>query len=385
MTKKQLDRLLKKLRVGSDEIEWLYAKRKDFRRDVIYSPIRIYYELTLACNRCCRYCFNSSGRPRKNELTPSEMLKSLDHLKESNVLDIRFSGGEPTSRSDWFQIMKYARELGFATSCNTNAAYSDRSVCEKFRKLDLDLVTVSIDGNKEHYEFNRGVGTFNNTIANLKLMHSLGVTLRINVLVNKYSMNDVEFMLDLASKYANEINFFTIIFIGRGAHLESTDAVTVEDHLRMSQKIRELKPKYPNLNILHFAEVSRKTSVNEETNQKFGLKIGPPSGTTTFNITSDGGYYCGGYTPYIDPDSCLGNIKTDNLFDVWQKNPLLEKRRDEGKKLILFCNKCKKYINGECQGSEYETELNRLINPEVKNPTCIYGDGPSLLALKSDI
>lgn len=382
--KNQLAKYLGKYGISRSEIGWLNFKRQDFRKDIIYSPIRIYYELTLMCNLYCHYCFNNSGKPRKKELTTKEVLESLDHLKENNVIELRFTGGEPTCHRDWFEIFNYAKKLGFCISCNTNAVFKDPIICQKFAQLELEQVTVSIDGNKKHHEFNRGKGSFDRAVRNLRLMRELGVTLRINTLVNKYSMNDAKFMLDLASQYADEINFFTIVFVGRGSHLELSDGVTLKDHFKMSQEIKQLKPKYPQLNVLHFAEVSKRTSVSEKIAKKFGLKIGHPSGSTTFNIASDGSYCCGGYAPYIDPSAVLGHIKTDDLFDVWQRNPRLEKIRDDGGKLILFCNKCKKYINEECQGSKYEIELNRLIHPEVKNPTCIYGNGPSLLSLNCE-
>ena len=236
-----------------------------------------------------------------------------------------------------------------------------------------------MDGDKKSHEINRGKGTFDRTLKNLKKMHDLGVKLRINTLVNNYSIHDVEQVLEIASKYADEINFFTIEFIGRGSHLESTDGVTVANHLLMSKKIQKLKPKYPNLNILHFAQVSKKTAVNTKTSKEFGLKVGPPSGTTTLNVLSDGSYCRGGYVPYIDDTLIAGNVKTHNLFDLWQKDSLLEKMRNDGSRLIRFCEKCPKFIANECQGPKYETELNRLLNPGVKNPTCIYGNGPSLL------
>jgi MoaA/NifB/PqqE/SkfB family radical SAM enzyme len=377
--KKELESVLKEKLISNKEIEWLKIKRKDCRKDIIYSPIRIYYELTLACDLSCRYCFNSSGRPRKNELTTKQVLKNLDNLRENNVMDIRFTGGELTCRKDWYEILKYAKDLNFAVSCNTNAAFHDKKICKKFANLGLEQVTVSIDGNEEHHDFNRGKGVYKRTITNLKLMHDLGVRLRINTLVNKYSMNDVKHMLDLASKYTDEINFFVIVFIGRGDHLESSDGVSVEDHFKMSKEIKSLRKNYPNLNILHFAEVSRKTSVTEDVNKKFNLLIGPPSGFTTFNVMSHGGYCCGGYVPYIDSNLVIGNVKNNDIFDIWQKNKVLEKIRNDGGRLINFCNKCNKFKEGKCQGSKYEIELNRLVNPEVKNPTCIYGNGPSLL------
>jgi len=81
----------------------------------------------------------------------------------------------------------------------------------------------------------------------------------------------------------------------------------------------------------------------------------------------------------------MGNVRTDDLFEVWQTNSKLEELRNGSGKLIMFCQKCPKFIDNTCQGSKYETELHRLLNPEVKNPTCIYGEGPSLLSFSSRI
>lgn len=383
--KEKLNDLLAELQIAQDQIEILKTKRSDYRKDILYSPIRIYYELTLACSLRCRYCYNNSGIPRPNELSTAEILKSLDHFKECNILDLRFTGGELTCKRDWFEILKYAKNLGFAVSCNTNAAYFNSRIYEKFAELNLEQITVSLDGAKESHEMNRGKNTFDRTVENIKNLHSTGVRLRINTLVNKYSVRDVEKILEIASKYTDEINFFTIVFIGRGAHLEKTDGVSLDDHYLMSKKILRLKGKYPNLNILHFAEVSKTTAVDLGLNREFGIKMGHPSGTTTFNVISDGSYCCGGYTPYIDKNLAMGNVRTDDLFDVWQTNFKLEEIRNNSGKLIMFCQKCPKFIDNACQGSKYETELHRLLNPEVKNPNCIYGEGPSLLSFSSQM
>lgn len=377
----EVDPWYKLMKISSDDVELLKIEKKEFRNDIIYSPIRIYFEVTLACNLRCRYCFNESGIPRKDELSTEDIFSLLSDLRKYNVLDIRFTGGELTCRHDWFEFLFYAKKLGFALSCNTNAAYTDKNIPKKFAELDIEQVTVSLDGNKRNHEMNRGKGTFDRTIENLKKMYELGVNLRINTLVNKYSINDIDFLLEVASKYVKEINFFTVVFCGRGFHAENSDGVTVIEHLEMSKKIEKAKAQYPNLKILHFSEVSHTTSVNQDNGSKFGLMAGPPSGFTTFNISSNGYYSCGGYSPYIDKNLFLGNIKKQNIFDIWQNNNKLEKIREDSRKLLLFCDNCEKFKNKECQGSKYETELIRLLNPEVKNPTCILGDGPSLLKI----
>lgn len=102
--KKDFKSFLQDLQITRQNYDFLPAKEKNLRHDLIYSPIRIYYELTLACNLRCKYCFNSSGNKRPVELTTEEVIKSLYGLKEANVMDIRFTGGEPLCRPDWYKI-----------------------------------------------------------------------------------------------------------------------------------------------------------------------------------------------------------------------------------------------------------------------------------------
>jgi len=363
--------------IAEPDVHYLPAKRTDFRDDIIYSPIRVYWELTLGCNLHCRHCFNDSGKRRPYELSTEETIQGLHKLKEANVLDIRFTGGELTRRPDWYEILKEAKNLGFSVSCNTNGVYADPSVFEKFARLDLEQVTLSIDGNKEAHERNRGVGTFHRTIDSLRRMHEQGVKLRINTLITKSSLGDLEFMIELASQYATEINFFITRFVGRGIHL-TTEAVSFEEFFEMSQKAQEVRSRYPNVSILHFEQATIQNSSRSGLYDKFGLRFGPPDGTTRFNITSDGGLWAGGYIPYVDPDYRIGNIKHDDLFEIWQRSPKLEKFRDSSRRLELYCSHCPEYAK-RCPGPNFELELLRQRKPEIQNPYCFFGNEPSLL------
>lgn len=364
--------------VTLQECVFLPARRKDFRNDILYSPYRIYYELTLACNLRCKLCFNTAGKPKQNELSTEEVFGSLDSLREANVIDLRFTGGELTMRPDWFDIMKYAKKLGFVISCNTNAIFNqEEGIPEKFAALGLDQVTVSIDGNREHHDKNRGKGSFDQTLKNVQRMHDLGVRLRINTLLTKYSLNDYEFILELARLYTDEVNFFVPVFIGRGANREDEFSVTNEESAAFSKKIEELRPKYSGLNVLHFMRSTKSRSLNSRTDS-LGLQAGPPSGFTTFNLTCDGGIWGGGYVPYIDGSWCLGNIKKDNIFDIWQRSELLEKQRKQSQALRNFCGKCPVY-GTSCAETKWEIELNRQLHPESNNFYCIYGQGKPLL------
>jgi len=356
---------------------FLPAKRKDYRDDIIYSPIRIYYEVTLSCNLHCRFCFNDSGKLRPSELTTQEILISLEKLREDNVLDVKFTGGELICRPDWYEILKKAKELGFATSVNTNGCFNTETA-EKLVSLNLEQITISLDGIKEHHEENRGTGSFDKTMTSLKKLHDLGATLRINTLLSRLTLNDLEPFLEKHSQYITEINFFPIRFIGRGVNLESKYSITMDDFYQFNKRAEVLKKKYPNLNLMTFAKANRRTSINQKENKELGLKIGTTSGITTFNVASDGGFWAGGYLPYIDEYLEMGNIKTDLIFEVWQKSRKLEALRNQAKLLKEFCYSCPENGN-KCPGSVFELELYRQLNPKTKNYYCVHGTRKPLL------
>jgi len=378
--KDELEQTLREIDISSDNYDILSMKKTEVRDDILYSPIRIYYETTLRCNIRCQSCFNDSGKPRYGELTTEELIKSLHDLREANIMDVRFTGGELTRRPDWFLMLKTAKWLGFGVSCNTNGIYNDPEVPAKFAELDIDQVTISIDGRKGHHEFNRGPNTFDRTLASLQQMHALGVKLRINTLITKGSLSDARYMAELASQYATEINFFITRFVGRGRNFGPEQLVTFEEYYQMSQEAERLRKEFPNLNIIHFEGATIQNSSRSGDFDRLRIKAGPPDGTTRFNILSNGDLYAGGYIPYVDASFRLGNIKTDDIVEVWQKSEILEAFRDSSRKLEAHCAACPEY-GKRCPGPNYELELLRKHDSSTRNPYCFYGDGPSLLTL----
>src|SRR3989337_1227646 len=103
-----------------DTVEHWPAVVEGLRTDILHSPIRVYIERTRKCNLRCSTCFNSSGDEPPGELTTDELKRSLDGMRVDNVLDLRFSGGELTTKPNWHEEVRHAKELGFAISVNTN-------------------------------------------------------------------------------------------------------------------------------------------------------------------------------------------------------------------------------------------------------------------------
>src|SRR5690606_38389543 len=75
-------------------------------------PLAVLLELTHRCPLQCPYCSNPVEMERaRNELTTEEWKRVLDELAEIGVLQVHFSGGEPTARKDIVELIQHATDL----------------------------------------------------------------------------------------------------------------------------------------------------------------------------------------------------------------------------------------------------------------------------------
>ncbi len=76
-------------------------------------PLAVLLELTHRCPLQCGYCSNPIEMERAgNELSTDEWKKVLAELAEIGVLQVHFSGGEPTVRKDLAELIQHATDLG---------------------------------------------------------------------------------------------------------------------------------------------------------------------------------------------------------------------------------------------------------------------------------
>ena len=265
-----------------DDFERWTADLSEAPADIVYSPIRIYFELTSGCFLRCKTCFNQSGKAKPDEMTTDEVKKTLDGLRNDNVLDIRFSGGEVTTRPDWFEILKYAKRLGFSVSLNTNGVYKNPELTiDQLASLDLEQITLSIDGGRDFHNYIRGKENYERTVKTLEELHKRDAHLRINTVLTKGAANDLEEILDLAGRFVEEINFFYMRTAGRALGILD-QVVSYEELHQFDEHVDSLKPKYPQMRILHGSKVMVVNSIASEVTSNVGLKTGGPDGFTRF-------------------------------------------------------------------------------------------------------
>jgi pyrroloquinoline quinone biosynthesis protein E len=112
-------------------------------------PLAVLAELTHRCPLQCPYCSNPVELERGSaELTTGEWKKVLTELAEIGVLQIHFSGGEPTARKDLVELVRHASDVGLYSNLITSAVLLSREKLAALNDAGLCHVQISFQGSE---------------------------------------------------------------------------------------------------------------------------------------------------------------------------------------------------------------------------------------------
>ena len=107
-------------------------------------PLAVLAELTHRCPLQCPYCSNPVELDRaSSELSTDEWKKVLSELAEIGVLQIHFSGGEPTTRKDLVELVQHASDVGLYTNLITSGVALDAERLASLIAAGLEHVQLS--------------------------------------------------------------------------------------------------------------------------------------------------------------------------------------------------------------------------------------------------
>src|ERR1700727_2463214 len=118
------------------------------------APICLTWELTYACNLSCVHCLSSSGRRDPRELSTQDCQRVIDELERMQVFYVNIGGGEPTVRSDFWELVDYA------TAHHVGVKFSP-AIAARLARSDYVDVQISLDGaTAEVNDAVRGPGSY---------------------------------------------------------------------------------------------------------------------------------------------------------------------------------------------------------------------------------
>ena len=182
--------------------------KDSFGRTFPYTRLSI----TDVCNFKCGYCLPNGYQIDKSDnrkfLHLDEVRRLAKALSELGVNKIRLTGGEPTVRKDFFDIVKIIKEnSGIKKTVITTNGYHLDKIAHKIKESGLDGINISIDSlNREIFKKITSHDRLDEILRGIRILQSLNFkNIKINAVLLK-GINDSEDDFDQWSNFIEKNN-----------------------------------------------------------------------------------------------------------------------------------------------------------------------------------
>src|SRR4030042_1432707 len=177
------------------------------------------YMVTWRCTRkCvgnCLYCSYTPEHAKDMQVDTKTAYKIIDEIYDFGSPLFGISGGEPLMRQDIFEVIEYAKQIGFKVSLITSGFAFDEKRLNNLVRNKVSTA-VSLDGNRESNEKIRGKGSYDKALYAMKKLSENGILDCIVTTMTKYNIKDSEHVVKLAEEYgARMVVFHNLVPVGR--------------------------------------------------------------------------------------------------------------------------------------------------------------------------
>ncbi len=345
------------------------------------APHLIFWEVTKACPLACKHCrANAISNPLPGELSTAEGKKLLKEISTFGKVVVVFTGGDPLSRNDIFELMDYAKQLGLITSIAPAPSYRlNEETIRKIKETGVTYMSISLDGAKpETHDWLRGFSSYKYAINGIKEGIKQGLQVQVNTVIWKGSYPELPQIAKLLHDLKVRVwELFFLIPVGRGTidlDIPRENYKKVINFLMEVSKygivVRTVEGPFFRRAKLEYPKGFEENELIKELRELLGTSkeevdksIMPTrDGSGVIFISYDGEIYPSGFLPLS-----LGNVRKDSIVKIYRESQLL-KLIKEGK-LKGKCGVCN-YVN-VCGGSRARAYA-VYGDPLAEDPACPY-------------
>lgn len=210
-------------------------------------PLAVLAELTHRCPLRCAYCSNPLALdPASRELDTATWCRVLDEAADLGVIQVHFSGGEPTARKDMEQLVAHATtQAGLYVNLITSAVLLDRARLERLRDAGLQHVQIGFqDTVPDKAELISGFpGGHPKKLEVARHVTDLGMALTVNAIVQRHNIDRVDDFIDMALDLkAGRIEIANVQYYGWALKNRGALMPTREQLIRMDERVHARLP-----------------------------------------------------------------------------------------------------------------------------------------------
>jgi radical SAM protein len=374
--------------------------------DLNERPFMIIWETTQACDLACRHC-RAEAQPEHDPLNLSTqeaktLLDQVESFGRPRPIFI-FTGGDPFKRTDLFELVRYASEIGLPPAVSPSGTpLLTPDNLRALKEAGAKAISLSVDGSsaERHDDFRRVPGSFQLTTNGWRAARQMGLKLQINTTVTRYNLHDLPQLFKLVQELgAMTWSVFFLVPTGRGRQEDEISPAEYEAVMHFLYDVsRYISAKTTEGH--HYKRVVLQRTILDEKGVAledylpvhpiyYELKAGldrvveqaglQPRGNgiyrTPMHINAGNGFVFISRRGEVFPSGFLplsaGNVRERSLVEIYRQAPLFRDLRDTGK-YGGRCGLCE--FVGVCGGSRSRAYA-VTGDPLAEEPFCTYEPG----------
>ncbi|MDE6436477.1 MAG: TIGR04133 family radical SAM/SPASM protein [Muribaculaceae bacterium] len=323
---------------------------------------QLFWECTQRCNIACRHCGSDCSASTTIPDFPGdefvEVCRKLARHVDPHQVTIVITGGEPLVRSDLESVGAQLHALGYPWGIVTNGL---ALTPERFRRLveaGLRAITISIDGLEEDHNWMRGNPlSFARATAAIRTVAAVrGINWDVVTCVNRRNIAHLpELKEHLIANGVKGWRLFTVFPAGRAAG-DADLALTPVEYRSLMEFIKDTRAE-SRINAKYCCEGFLGDYEGTVRPGFFQCH----AGVSVASVLIDGSI---GACPSIRCYMAQGNVRTDDLWEVWQTR--YQPYRDRSWMRKDDCKDCRNFRYCRGNGMHLRDAEGRLLRCNLK-------------------
>jgi radical SAM protein len=332
-----------------------YHNQRMVHADFDQAPFTIAWEVTRACAYACVHCRADAQHQRHpEELTTGEAFQLIDRLSEFGQPILIFTGGDPMMRRDLFELIAYATQKGLRCSLTPTAtALPTQDRLQEAVQAGIRRIALSLDAPHPeiHDDFRKVQGSWQRTMDILQRALEVGLSVQVNTTVATHNADILPEMVPFIEQVgAVQWSLFFLVPTGRA---QAEKMISPEEHERIFNWLYDLSQSAPFDIKGTAAPMYRRVAIERKkaetqagenvTFQGAGFQYADGLNRPTKGVNDGNGFLFISHTGDIEPSGFLpipaGNVRRDDIVDVYRNHPLFVDLRDP-EKLKGRCGIC---------------------------------------------
>ena len=197
-----------------------------------------------ACNLRCFYCMPDNPNFLKADkwLSPQQIKNICGHLMELGIEQIRMTGGEPSMRKDFQEIVEGLSDLPVKKlGLTSNAVFLDKHL-QFLKNTKCQNINISLDSLCEaNFQYITKSKHFKIILKAILKAKEMGFNVKINtVLIREINDHEVEDFLEFSRKYDIEVRFLELMSIGQALEKQKLQFISAAEVIGRIKRQHEI-------------------------------------------------------------------------------------------------------------------------------------------------